>query len=296
MLFADAVKLHLQHLRAKRRSQKTLIWYAEQFAAFQNWRSGDALPTVEEMEMFLADSHDRYKPSTVNARFRALRALFLFLERRRKLSHADNPIHLLDAPSVPNVARRFVPLADLDRLLEVCGGPSWLDCRDRLVLRILFYSGLRVSELCDLTIGAVDQASETILVRRGKGEKSRLIPCPSETIGEFVRYLFLRPVHLDALILASDGYGGATGALTREGVRQMLIRRCAQAGIAPAYSPHAFRHGFAMWLLNAGARLTTVSTAMGHSDPAITHAIYAHTTVVTVRREYDEALARTRNA
>jgi integrase/recombinase XerD len=72
----------------------------------------------------------------------------------------------------------------------------------------------------------------------------------------------------------------------------MLIRRCKAVGLAP-YSPHAFRHGFAMWLLNAGARATTVATAMGHSDPNITLTIYAHTTATTVRREYQDALSRT---
>ena len=74
----------------------------------------------------------------------------------------------------------------------------------------------------------------------------------------------------------------------------MLIRRCQAAGIE-VYNPHAFRHGFAMWMLNSGVRLTTVSTAMGHSDPAITSKTYAHTTVETVRSEYEMAVKRVRN-
>ena len=105
-------------------------------------------------------------------------------------------------------------------------------------------------------------------------------------------YLYLRPCHPEALLLPSDGYGGALpGSLRPEGVRQMLKRRCRAAGITP-YSPHAFRHGFAMWFLNGGARATTVAAAMGHSDVQVTLRTYAHTTVRTVRREYDEALKR----
>ena len=118
------------------------------------------------------------------------------------------------------------------------------------------------------------------------------MPCAPEVRPTLAAYLYTRPNHAEALLLASDGYGGAKGALRAEGVRQMLIRRCKAVGIDPPYSPHAFRHGFAMWLLNAGARATTVATAMGHSDPQVTLAIYAHTTAKTVRREYDEALAK----
>jgi integrase len=104
-------------------------------------------------------------------------------------------------------------------------------------------------------------------------------------------YLFQRPEHRAELWLASDGYGGAAGVLKPEGVRQMIFRRCARCGFE-RYGPHRFRHGFAMWMLNNGVRLTTVATAMGHSDPAITAAVYAHTTATTVRSEYDLALAR----
>jgi site-specific recombinase XerD len=296
----QAIESHRRHLRAARRAETTLSWYAEQFAAFDGWRQlhalPDVLPDVDVLDEFFAGQNGAgLKPSTVNARFRALRALFYFLEKRRKISHDENPMHLMEAPFVPAEARRFVSVDDLAALLQAAGGSAWLDVRDRLMMHILFYSGLRVGELCALAVADVAQDDQAILVRHGKGGKARLVPCPKQTIDLFVQYLFVRPAHAEALILASDGFAGTTGVLQREGVRQMLIRRCAQARIYPAYSPHAFRHGFAMWMLNAGARLTTVSTAMGHSDPAITHRIYAHTTTTTVRREYDEALARTLN-
>lgn len=303
LTFTAAVDLHRTHLRAKRRSPRTLTWYAEQLAAYDAWRQSarlpDALPDAETVEQYLAALHEqkqpRLKPSTVNARFRALRALCMFLEKRKRVRRDENPMHDLDAPSVPKEARRYVTVADFNRLLAATPETTWLNVRDRLILHILFYSGLRVSELCALTIYNIHRDERAILVQRGKGEKARLVPSTPETINLFVRYLFLRPAHLDRLLLASDGYAGITGPLTAEGVRQMLIRRCRQAGIDPSYTPHQFRHGFAMWFLNSGARLTTVSTAMGHSSPDVTHSIYAHTTIVTVRAEYEEALARTRN-
>lgn len=300
LTFSAAVAMYDRHLRAKRRKPTTLTWYAEQFGAYRRWldanQRGDVLPDAATVDAFLADQHTAgLRPATVHARFRALRALLLFLEKRRLLSHDANPVHVLDAPSVPREVRRHVTVTDLQSILSAITGTEWIEHRDRLILGILYYSGLRLAELCALTVADIDHASQSITVRAGKGDKARIVPTTPEVLRHLVAYLYSRPNHTDALLLASDGYGGYTGALKSEGVRQMLIRRCRRAGIEPPFSPHAFRHGFAMWTLNAGVRLTTVAALMGHSDPTITHQIYAHTTVVTVRREYEEALRKSRN-
>jgi integrase len=302
MLFSQAVTQYEQHLRAKRRSPQTLTWYREQFAAFTGWRldqvvpSGDEIPSAEEIEAFLADQHDKgLSPSTVHARYRALRALLRFLEKRRKLPRELNPIHDLEAPTIPKEVRRHVTVEDLERMLAGIPAPpggTWLDYRDQLILLILFYSGLRLGEVCDLQVSDVNVNDLEITVHRGKGDKARVVPCTPDVRPLLAAYLFTRPNHAEALLLKSDGYGGSGGRLAPEGLRQMLIRRCKAVDLKP-YSPHAFRHGFAMWLLNAGARATTVATAMGHSDPNITLTIYAHTTATTVRREYQDALSRT---
>jgi len=294
--FSEAVRLHRQHLRAKRRTANTLTWYGEQFAAYDRWRTdrllSDSLPDAQTIDAYIADQHDAgLRPATVHARFRALRALFRFLERRRKIDRADNTIYLVDAPSVPQEIRRYVSLPELGALLATISGESWLDHRDRLIVLLLFYSGLRVGELCALDVADIEISALTVVVQRGKGDRARTVPCVPEVLGTLAAYLYSRPAHVPRLLLASDGYAGTTGALTTEGVRQMLIRRCRAAGIA-IYNPHAFRHGFAMWLLNSGARLTTVSAAMGHSDTAVTSKTYAHTTTDTVRSEYDAAVRR----
>ena len=302
LTFSEAVRLHRQNLRAKRRSTKTVQWYGEQFAIFERWRLAaglaDVLPDADALDAFIADQHGRgLRPSTVHARFRALRALLNFLERRRKIDRAENAIALVDAPSVPSEIRRHVTVAEVDTLLASIGTSAWLDHRDRLIVLLLMYSGLRVGELCGLAVADVD--SERCEVRishlTSKGEKARMVPCVVDVRAALAAYLYSRPRHHERLLLASDGYDGIKGPLQPEGVRQMLIRRCRAAGIA-VYNPHAFRHGFAMWMLNSGVRLTTVSTAMGHSDTAITSKVYAHTTVETVRSEYEMAVRRARGA
>ncbi len=300
LAFSEAVRLHRQNLRARRRASNTVQWYGEQFAVFDRWRLAaglpDALPDAETLDAFIADQHAAgLRPSTVHARFRALRALLNFLERRRKVDSADNPIHLVDAPSVPSEIRRHVSVPDAEALLASLGGAGWLDHRDRLIVLLLMFSGLRVGELCGLAVADVDSERCEVVISHltAKGEKARVVPCVADVRPALAAYLYSRPCHHERLLLASDGYDGVKGPLQPEGVRQMLIRRCQAAGIA-VYNPHAFRHGFAMWLLNSGVRLTTVSTAMGHSDTAITSKVYAHTTVETVRSEYEMAVKRAR--
>jgi site-specific recombinase XerD len=297
MLFDRATELYTRHLKAQHRSPLTLSWYAEQFAAYRKWTTASELPTAEEIDAFLADQHDSgLRPATVNARFRALRALLLWLEKRRYIGHDANPIHMLEAPAMPHEVRRYVTAADFDRLLAAAASSApWVDVRDRLLLHVLYYSGLRLTECSALMVADVDTDQLLITVHSGKGAKARIVPCHPDVRRLAAEYLLTRPAHTPALWLASDGYGGYTGQLTREGIRQLIKRRCYRAGITPAYSPHSFRHGFAMWAINAGVRLTTVATLMGHADSEITQRVYAHTTAATARKEYDQALWVKRN-
>ena len=120
--------------------------------------------------MFLAAQHAAgLAPSTVHARYRALRALLRFLERRRKLTHDQNPSDLVEAPTVPVEVRRHVTVEDLELLLGGIHGHTLADHRDRLILLILFYSGLRLAELCGLCTQDVDAAALEITVTCGQG-------------------------------------------------------------------------------------------------------------------------------
>lgn len=298
--FSAAIVLYRQNLRARHRAQTTISWYDEQFASYDQWRVAhahpDALPSCEMLDDYLADQQTRHRPATVHARYRALRALCNWLVRRKKITADENPFALLDpedAPRVPHEIRPYPSIDDVDRLLASIPANTWLDHRDRLIVLILYYSGLRRAELCALNVDDIETQRLQITVQNGKGDKARVVPCVEEVRLALAAYLFSRPQHTPHLLLASDGFAGVKGELQAEGVRQMLIRRCRAAGITYR-NPHAFRHGLAMLLLNNGMRLTTVAKVLGHSDPAVTHKVYAHTLDETVRTEYAEAIQRKR--
>jgi integrase len=105
-------------------------------------------------------------------------------------------------------------------------------------------------------------------------------------------YLYNRPAwSKPPLWVSSDGYSGVRGALTAEGIRVMLRRRCTDVGLR-SINPHQVRHGFAMTLLNAGMELSAVSAAMGHSSQSVTEQVYAAWLTEGLAREYDAALRR----
>lgn len=290
----DALSRFLTSREATGLSPRSLRWYDEQVSSYLNWlqqHAGDwcSPDTVDE---FLA--HERRRQladSTIQARYRALSAWFTWLVRRKFISKSANPIPAVDRPKISKKRRRYVSLPDFARLYQSIQGDTWLDYRDREILLLMQFSGLRVSEVTNLVPADVDVAERLIHVRNGKGGDDRDVPCPQETVSAHVRYLMARPAYPGAALFVShDGYEGVRGTIGDNGIRQMLRRRCQSAGLE-YYNPHSFRHGFAMLFLNAGMTLSAVSEAMGHSSEQTTR-IYARWLKEGLAQAYEETIRR----
>jgi site-specific recombinase XerD len=280
--------------QAANRSATTVAWYERQISAFLLWLDApelmaDELPAL--IDEFLASERQRgVKPSTVAARYRALSAWLNWCARRHLIER--NPIPELDKPSVPKEQARYVTLDECNALLESIAGNAWRDHRDRLILTLLFWSGLRAAELTNLNVSDIDARAGTLLVRRGKGGKARVVPMAPPAAAHLVAYIYSRPAYDGPELLLSGGRSGSQrGALTTAGLRMVLRARCESAQM-PYLHPHAWRHGFAMILLNGGADLSAVSAMMGHSNTAVTQAVYASWQTRGLLREYGEALSR----
>jgi integrase/recombinase XerD len=150
-----------------------------------------------------------------------------------------------------------------------------LGLRDRTMLEILYASGLRVTELVELTAAQVSQNAGVVRVL-GKGAKERIVPLGEEALAWLGRYLsggreqILRGRVCPALFVTSRGTG-----MTRQAFWHLIRRYARGAGIAAKISPHVLRHAFATHLLNHGADLRVVQLLLGHSDIATTQ-IYTH--------------------
>jgi integrase/recombinase XerC len=297
--FSGVAQLHRAHNLASGLSSRTLDWYDQQFRHFDAWRVAaglaDLIPTAEVLERYLAEERARgLRPTSLHARYRSLRTLVNFAIKRRLLPREENPFAFMRPPKIPRERPPYVTPEEMRLLLGTCWRADWLDHRDALILCLLFYSGLRLAEVCALEVSDVDMGRMEVFVRRGKGAKARTVPMAQEVRQPLLDYLYSRPSNAAQLLLSSTAQGNARGALTGSGLRIMLRRRCTQAGIEQR-SAHKFRHGFAMWLRNNGADLSDIAAAMGHTTTQVTQLFYANTLPPAVHRAYNAAIARLRD-
>ena len=216
----------------------------------------------------------RYAPRTVARRASALRRYFGWLARTRRIE--ANPSSGLRAPKGESRLPRVLRGDELRVLLD--DPPATVDdddeavrLRDDAVLELLYGSGLRVAELCGLTVGDVDARHRTVTVW-GKGSKQRKVPM-SEPSAEAVAAWLARG--RDGLV-TSESPANATflnrrgRQLTPRDVRRIIDRRA----MSPTH-PHALRHSFATHLLDGGADLRAVQELLGHANLGTTQR-YTH--------------------
>jgi integrase/recombinase XerD len=203
----------------------------------------------------------------------ATRGWYRFLVRERALE--GSPLREVVAARRPVRLPRTLTRPDVTALLELPVRDRVEDQRDRVMVELLYASGLRVSELVGLTLSQVDLSLGCLRVV-GKGAKERIIP-----MGQIARDLLsgyldhTRPVLLKrrstpVLFVSRRGQG-----LTRQACWKLLLQRARRAGITKSISPHMLRHSFATHLLEGGADLRAVQTMLGHADIATTQ-IYTH--------------------
>lgn len=292
MTLEEAVDAFLAYKR--KRAETTLLWYSQQFKAWLAWLNRSRITGLgwldpAALDDFLAYERKRgVSESTVHARFRALRALFRWLKKRKKLAHYAPPTEEIEPPAVGHKIPRQADPVIVQRVIDSIGGRTWIDYRDRMILELLRSTGLRIEEAVELRVGHVDLRDGFVLVLAGKGDKPRLVPFDDAFRKAFVAYMFNRPAWPgDELILGATGHRRPTGPIATNGVRQIIYRRCEQAGVE-RLNPHSFRHMFAIKALNDGVSLSAVSAMLGHTSPAFTARVYAKWVKRGLRREYDQ--------
>lgn len=294
---ATTVERFLTAKTAAGKSARTVEFYRSELA-----RIADGLRThdrtlddagPEDIEMYLAAERSRgLTSSSVEAHYRALSAFYRWLHARQRLP-GQHWIVQVERPANPKKEPRRTTPAQVEALLTSIDPVTWLDFRDRALLLVMFWSGLRVGETAGLTVADLDMANKRIQVRHGKGDKPRSVRYHPTANADLLAYLYNRPDPTDArLWLSSDGFKGARGALNESSIRQMLRRRCLAAGL-PVINPHSLRHGFAMTMLNdGGAPLEAVSKMLGHASPEITRRFYADYVDDEISFLYDAAVDR----
>lgn len=284
----EDVTAYLRRLETRRgASPHTVEAYRRdlsQFFAFCDRQGIGGLERVERRHVrrFLAHLDTRgYARRSVARKSSSVRAFLDDAVRRGRLE--SSPAEGLGRPKTPRSLPHALPSGVVAAALAGLDGDGPVEIRDRAILELLYSTGLRVTELCDLSVG--DVAGRDAIRVTGKGGKIRVVPVGRPARAAVARWLADGRPHL-----ASDDSGGALwlgvrgGPLTPRGVRRVVRARVGTF-------PHAIRHSFATHLLEGGADLRSVQELLGHADPSTTQ-IYTAITADHLRSTYERTHPR----
>ena len=261
------IEIFLEALSAERgRSTKTLSSYESDLRL-----ANDAIPgglmtaDTSAIQKYLSSLPD--KPSSIARKASALRGFYKFLMMEKITTH--NPTANLELPKRNRVLPKFLSIDEIELLISSAGDIK-NSIRLRAMIELLYASGLRVSELCELPMTGV--LGDKLLIH-GKGAKERLVPMHDAAIHALNKWLDARGNNESKYVFPSNG---KTGHITRDGFFKILKKCATLAGIDPnRVSPHVLRHSFASHLLAGGANLRAIQTMLGHEDISTTQ-IYTH--------------------
>ncbi len=230
--------------------------------------------------------------STRARRLAALKSFYGFLTRRKVVP--VNPARRVKTPKLPQKLPRAVPVDEAFALMEAPDEEKVLGLRDKAMLEVLYGGGLRVSELCGLSLGDVERHTRTVRVL-GKGNKERLCPLHDLAFQAIDTWLAARGTLLatpakrqdpTALFLNFRG-----GRLTTRSVERHLHRYVAQLALQRKLTPHALRHSFATHLLAGGADIRVIQELLGHASLSTTQR-YTAVSFEQLQKVYDTAHPR----
>ena len=258
----------VEDLRLRNRSPRTVEIYVAQVAAFARYfrRSPEELGAeqVREYLLYLLQER-RLSTSTVNL----CRCALCFFYRHT-LGRPECVVGMVTGRR----AKKLPVVLDREEVRALLRATP--ERRNRLLLALMYATGLRVSEAVQLSVSDIDSRRMVLLVAQGKGNKQRVVPLGAVALRKLRRYLeggrppLLKTRTSDRVFVTRAGTG-----MTRQGFWKILRRYALAARIRRPISPHMLRHSFATHLLERGADLRVVQTLLGHANISTTQ-IYTH--------------------
>lgn len=236
----------------------------------------------------LSLSKENYKSTTINRINSCIRSFYNYLELEEKIN--NNPFKAASTQKVPKRLPNYFKYDEYLTMISVIDKDDY-EYRNRLILEMLFATGLRVSELSDIKIKDINFSEREIKVM-GKGSKERFVYYNNECSNCLDLYLndcrnkLLNGKVSDYLFINHLG-----DKLTDRGIRLIVDKIVKKSCIKSKVSPHTFRHTFATMLLNEGCNIKSVQELLGHSSLGTT-GIYTHLTNDEVRLAYRKAHPR----
>lgn len=281
----------LKYLRYERNySGHTVQAYAKDLMQFEAYakehQEGVFEPVLVDADMvrnwivYLLEDH--IQASSVNRKLSSLKSFFKYLMKQGVVS--VNPLRLVNGPKAKKALPYFVKESDMEQLLDGNGfDEDFEGVRDRLIVELLYDTGMRRSELAGLKDVDIDYGSMLIKVT-GKRNKQRLIPFGDGLKDLLCVYVEKRNDEVEAtagfLLVKKSGK-----PINTSDIYTVVKKRLGEIPTLSKRSPHILRHSFATSMLNNGAELNAVKELLGHSSLAST-SIYTHTTFEELKKVY----------
>lgn len=294
MLKDTALEDYLVFLKVEKGlSLNTVESYKRDILHYMKYLDNYSIKKWEEIDRyillsFFSDERQSDKSdNTIIRQFSSLRKFHQFLKQEGYT--AEDPMLYVQTPKKSDTLPKIISMDQVECLLNSPDTTKPLGIRDRAIIEVLYATGLRISELIELTTEEVHLSMKLIQVV-GKGNKERLIP-----IGELGTYWLdyymtnarphlLRRAKKDTPVIFLNSRGAP---LSRQGVWKKLKQLSREAGIQSSITPHTLRHSFATHLLENGADLRVVQELLGHSNISTTQ-IYTHITKHRLKDVYSE--------
>ncbi|MCL1902725.1 MAG: tyrosine recombinase [Alphaproteobacteria bacterium] len=269
----NQIELFLEAISAEKgRSKHTITSYGTDLRQAYDALGDLTRVSGKMLQTYLAGlSKSGERSNSIARKTSAFRQFYKFMNLEKIMR--NNPASELELPKKQHILPKYLTVEEIELLISSAGDLRYAK-RMRAMLELLYASGLRVSELCELQMSQV--LGDKLLVR-GKGAKERIVPIHDSAKRALEDYLDIRT---DFMKTKNSKHvfpsSSEAGHLTRIAFFKSIKKCAILAGIAPErVSPHVLRHSFASHLLEGGANLRAIQTMLGHEDIATTQ-IYTH--------------------
>lgn len=292
------VQEYLDYLKyQKNYSALTIQGYQREILHFVGYMREQCIEDFNDVKYpllrgYLTNLHDEgLSAKSINHKMSSLRGFYKFLQREEYVD--DNPFLLVDSLKQQQKNPDFLYIDEMMTLLDSIDTSTPLGRRNKAMLELMYASGLRCSEVVELTLSQIDFARQLLLIH-GKGSKDRYVPFHDyacEWLKDYIdndRPILLAITHQDHDYVFVNKNGRK---LTNRGVENVVDRVMQNYDATKKIHPHTFRHSFATHLLEQGVDLRVVQELLGHSSLSTTQ-VYTHITNQHLKEVYDHAHPR----
>lgn len=281
-------------LYEKAYSKHTILNYKDDILEYLDFLKLEELEyeniVYEDLRYYLVYLKDKKKNSnsSIDRKISALRGFYKYLVNLKILE--VNPFDIVSGPKKEKKLPRYFEYNELEELFNSVDISSVIGRRNRLILELLYATGVRVSEMVEIKVSDIDISNRNINII-GKGNKERIVKFGEyclDAINDYLdnSYNKLNINNINYLFLNSRG-----SKLTDRGVRYILDNLIKKTSLNKKISPHMLRHSFATHLLNNGADLLTVQKLLGHESIKATQ-VYTHVSTDRLKEVYFKSFPR----